>query len=95
MVDFNEVHGKAIDAAKGQIRSGEIWNVAAREPLPSVTALQDAVGGGTVTVIRYRAMPNGHLEPATPRDEHEISEWNVRHRDTPRESFQLPPLWRR
>lgn len=92
MVDFYEVHGKAVERAKGQIRSGEIWNVALREPLPLLTpgALPDTMG----TIVRFRAMPDGLLKPATERDQYEISEWNKRHRDTPRESFHLPPLWR-
>lgn len=93
MVDFYDVHGKAIEAAKGRIRSGEMWNVAMREPLP-MPKMAGEICDLTATVIRFRAMSNGCMGPATPRDQHEISEWNARHRHTSRESFQLPALWR-
>lgn len=94
MVDFYEVHSKAINAAKGRLRLGETWNVALREPLPLVSAAPMAMGNGTLTVVRFRALPDGRLEPCEPRDKHEITEWNARHKHTPRESFCLPPLWR-
>lgn len=94
MVDFYEVHGKAVAAAKGRIRSGEIWNVAVREPLPMPKSSGDATCDLMGIVVRFMAIPDGRLEPATPRDQHEISEWNARHKHTPRESFQLPAIWR-
>jgi hypothetical protein len=88
MADFYEVHGKSIEKAKGRVR--EIWNVAVREPLPMPIAPTAAFPGVSVTIVMFRAMPNGLLEPARDFDRNEISEWNRRHRNTPLESFGLP-----
>jgi hypothetical protein len=90
MVDFYTVHRTAIDKAYGRIRVGEIWNVAIREPLPMIGSPTDSTPGVSVTILMFRAMPDGRLEPARDFDRREISEWNERHRNTLPESFQLP-----
>ena len=41
MTDFYEVHGKAIDARRGRLRRGDIWQVQVREPLGPPMAFAD------------------------------------------------------
>lgn len=87
MAEFDEVHGKYIDQAKGKVRLGECWTIQLREPL-TVTDAPDA--NGLVRLVRFIAHQDGTMKPATELDLAEIQDWKRRHRRTPSDWFGLP-----
>lgn len=89
MADFNKIHGKAIDAARGRVRSGEMWSIALREPVQMLERPTRAMPEISVTILVFRAMADGRLEPARDFDRQKIADWKTKHRHTPPESFGL------
>lgn len=92
MVDFYEVHGKQLEAAKGRIRRGECWSVALREPVTISLTVPPPPNEQTVKIVRFVAASDNTLKPATELDLAEIMDWNRRHKRTPVSHFGLPTI---
>ena len=90
MADFYEVHRKQLNAADSQVRQGECWTIALREPIESLDKPMDP--NACVKTVRFIASSDGKLKPATELDYTMLADWKRRHRSTPPDWFDFPDI---